>query len=103
MRKIELGSLHSPAAAWIATSPALLVGLSIFTLAVELGAPVALVSPRTARVWAILAWVLHAGILATMAIGFFYPLSGVAFASMLRLDRSRTLARLSRRIDITAP
>ena len=32
------------------------------------------------RVWAALAWTFHAGILATMWIGFFYPLSGVSAA-----------------------
>jgi hypothetical protein len=44
-------------------------------------------------VWAALAWAFHLGILAAMAIGFFYPLSGVAFASLLDLERFPRLAR----------
>jgi hypothetical protein len=94
LRKIELGSFHSPVAVWVATSPIACMVLAIFTLVVELGAPTALASPRIARVWAILAWTFHVGILATMAIGFFYPLSGVAFASLVDLTRSARLSRL---------
>jgi hypothetical protein len=93
VRKIALGSFHSPLAAALAASPALLMVLAIFTLAVELGAPLALVSLRAAKVWAALAWAFHLGILAAMAIGFFYPLSGVAFASLLDLERFPRLAR----------
>jgi hypothetical protein len=78
----------------VATSPIACMVLAIFTLVVELGAPIALASPRIARVWAILAWTFHVGILATMAIGFFYPLSGVAFASLVDLTRSARLSRL---------
>jgi hypothetical protein len=62
---------------------------------VELGAPVALASPRIARFWATAAWTLHAGILLTMAIGFFYPLTGVAFACLLDLERHPRLARFA--------
>ena len=80
----------------------LLAVLAIFTLLVELGAPVALASPRIARAWCALAWLFHAGILATMAIGFFYPLSGVAFASLLDLERAPRLARMLRKISGTA-
>lgn len=99
LRKIELGSLHSPLAARVAESPALLQGLSLYTLLVELGAPVALVSRRLARAWGLLAWLFHVGILATMAIGFFYPLSGVAFAALLPVERVALLRRLATRAD----
>lgn len=101
VRKIELGSFHSPLAGLVATSPVLCGALAIFTLAVELGAPVALVSPRAGRVWAALAWMFHVGILATMAIGFFYPLTGIAFASLLDLEAERfpRLARIARKIS----
>ncbi|MBX3211773.1 MAG: hypothetical protein KF850_07050 [Labilithrix sp.] len=98
LRKIELGSFHSPLAARVAASPALLQGLALYTLVVELGAPLALASRRTAYAWAALAWLFHAGILATMAIGFFYPLSGVAFAPLLPLERIGALRRLAERL-----
>lgn len=101
LRKIELGSFHSPLAERVAGSPALLSALAIYTLVVELGAPLALASRRVARVWVLLAWSFHAGILATMAIGFFYPLSGIAFAPLLAVERlpllgERIRARVSR-------
>jgi hypothetical protein len=96
VRKIELGSFHSPVAVWVATSPILCALLAVFTLLVELGAPVALASPRLARAWSAAAWCFHAGILLTMAIGFFYPLSGVAFASLLDVERHPRIARLAR-------
>jgi hypothetical protein len=89
LRKIELGSFASPLATFVAGRPALLRVLAIYTLIVELGAPFALLSRRTTYAWAALAWCFHVGILATMAIGFFYPLSGVAFASMFPLERVR--------------
>lgn len=98
VRKIELGSFYSPIAAWLAAAPALLVGLSVFTLIVELGAPLALLSPRIARGWVLLAWAFHAGVLLAMAIGFFYPLSGIAFASLLPIEKSPRLVRLARRL-----
>ncbi|MBX3263860.1 MAG: hypothetical protein KIS78_09865 [Labilithrix sp.] len=95
LRKIELGSLHSPLAARVAGSPALLQGLAIYTFVVELGAPLALASRRATYAWAALAWLFHVGILATMAIGFFYPISGVAFAPLLPLERIGPLRRLA--------
>jgi hypothetical protein len=99
VRKIELGSFHSPVAVWVATSPALCFVFAIFTLLVELGAPVALASPRLARTWSVAAWLFHVGILATMAIGFFYPLSGVAFVSLLDVTKSKRLVRVLGRIS----
>ncbi len=87
LRKIELGSFSSPLAPALASLPLLAQGLAVFTLVVELGAPLALASPRVAKGWALLAWSFHLGILATMAIGFFYPLSGIAFAPLLAVER----------------
>lgn len=49
LRKIELGSLHSPLAAALASSPTALRALAIFTVLVEVGAPLALFTPRTRR------------------------------------------------------
>jgi hypothetical protein len=97
LRKIELGSFYSPLAAHLASSRWLLQGLAVFTLLVEIGAPIALASPRTARAWALLAWLFHVGILVTMAIGFFYPLSGVALAPLLSVERLPLLRRLGAR------
>ncbi|MBS2015739.1 MAG: hypothetical protein JST00_22825 [Deltaproteobacteria bacterium] len=83
LRKAELGSFRSPLAAFVASRPPIVQALAIVTLVVELGAPLALVGPRASRAWCAAAWLFHLGILATMAIGFFYPISAVAFASLL--------------------
>ena len=47
----------------------------------------------------LVAFIPFAGILLSMAIGFFYPLTGIAFASLLPLERSERLVRLARRIS----
>jgi hypothetical protein len=94
LRKIELGSIHSPLAPLIASSRPLVQVLAVYTLIVELGAPLAMFSRRIAIAWVLLAWMFHLGILLTMAIGFFYPLSAIAFASMLPIERLPLLRRL---------
>lgn len=58
------------------------------SLAVELGAPAALVNPRLARFWALNAYAMHWGIFAVMRIKFRYQLSGIAFAAFAA-ERSR--------------
>jgi hypothetical protein len=57
------------------------------TLVVELGAPMVLFGPRLRRAWMAMAWTFHVGVLALMAVLFPYPLVGVAFASMLPVER----------------
>ena len=63
--------------------------LAIATLVVELGAPLALLGRRAARIWSAAAWSFHVGIFALMAIVFPYPLLGVAFAPFFALERLR--------------
>jgi hypothetical protein len=98
LRKIELGSVHSPVAAWLAGHSTLLNVLAIFTLVVELGAPLALISRRTRLAWALLAWSFHLGILVTMAIFFVYPLSFIPFAALFEVERVPFLARAAKRL-----
>jgi hypothetical protein len=59
----------------------------VATLAVELGAPVALLGRRWALGWSVAAWLFHVGIAALMWIAFPYPLSGIAFAPLLACER----------------
>jgi len=54
---------------------------------VELAAPVALIGGRVRTAWVCAIWMLHAGILAFMFIGFPYPLTLVAFAPFYRVER----------------
>lgn len=86
-RKARLGVDVPWLAAWLVPHAWAFVPLSWLTLAVELGAPIALVGPRAARRWALAAWTMHAGIAAVMGIAFAYPLVGVAFLPLLRPER----------------
>jgi hypothetical protein len=99
VRKIQIGSVHSAFGLWLAQYawPARI--LSPFTLLLELGAPLALISRRVALPWAIGVWTFHVGVLLTMAIAFLYPISGVglaAFAPVERLWEWRGLRRVGR-------
>ncbi len=87
IRKLELGSLHSPLGVALVKLPWAFTPLSLVTLAFELGAPLALLGGRIALVWAITCYGFHAGVLALMMILFPYPLSGVAFASLFPAER----------------
>ncbi len=100
LRKVELGDTHSALGGLLVGHPWLFPPLAVLTLAVELGAPLALLGGRIARVWALLAWGFHVGVLAVMAIIFPYPLLGIAFAPFFAVERLplRLPARLARRL-----
>jgi hypothetical protein len=87
LRKIELGSLHSPLGPWLLPHAALFPPLSAFALAAELLAPLALIGGPFAAVWCAMAWLFHLGVLGTMAIVFPYPISGCAFLGFFPLER----------------
>jgi hypothetical protein len=65
------------------------------SLALELGAPLALVDPRAGRGWAVSAFGMHWGIRAIMGIRFRYQLCGAAFAPWFDLEAP--FRRLGRR------
>lgn len=87
LRKIELGSIHSPLGAALAAWPALFAPLAWLSMAVELGAPIALFGRRLAWIWTISAWLFHLGVAALMAIVFPYPVLGIAFAPLFAVER----------------
>ena len=87
LRKIELGSLHSPLGVLLAGSRRPFMMLAALTLLLEVGAPLALLGARAGRVWAFAAWSFHLGVLALMFIAFAYPLSFVAYASFFEVER----------------
>jgi hypothetical protein len=87
LRKAALGAPHSPLGSWAVARPWLFPPLAVATLAIELGAPLALVRPRWALVWVGAAWTFHLGVFALMAVFFPYPLLGIAFAPLLPLER----------------
>jgi hypothetical protein len=87
LRKIELGSIHSPLGVALVPHVGLLAVLAWLTLGVELGAPLSLKGGRTALVWSVFSWGFHFAVLATMAIAFAYPLSGVPYLAFFRAER----------------
>ena len=87
LRKALLGAATAPLAGPLVAHPAALVVASVATLAIELGAPVALLGGRTARAWAAAAWAFHAGVILAMNVWFPYPLCGVAFLPLLAAER----------------
>jgi len=87
VRKDLLSSGSSPVAAALHDHEALWRTMAVGSLALELGAPVALLSRRLGRAWSVAAWSLHVGILAMMRIRFRYQLSGAAYASFLDMER----------------
>ncbi|XXY47259.1 HTTM domain-containing protein [Sorangium sp. So ce269] len=93
VRKIALGDTHSPLGGALVRYRFLFPPLALASLAMELGAPLALFSRRVAVVFCSAAWLFHLGVLLTMAILFPYPLLGIAFAGFFELEKMRDLRR----------
>lgn len=94
LRKLLLEDPYSRAGGELAGVSWVWTPIAVATLAVELGAPVILLSwwgGRRGRFvaagWAAAAWGFHVGVLALMAISFPYQLSGVAYAFVLPVER----------------
>lgn len=98
LRKLELGSAHSPLGVLLVPHAWLFAPLAILTLAFELGAPLALLGGRAALVWCAACWLFHVNVLLLMLIVFPYPLLGVAYASFFALEKPWALleGRLTR-------
>ncbi len=82
-----LGTMRAPLAGWTVRSDWVLPLAAASTIVIELMAPVALLGGRVRTIWVVAAWLMHVGILATMLIGFPYPLVLLAFAPMYRVER----------------
>ncbi|HET9624538.1 MAG TPA: hypothetical protein VFP84_24370 [Kofleriaceae bacterium] len=87
LRKALLGSMVAPFARVLVAHPDALAGFALGTVAIELGAPLALIGRRAGAVWAAAAWSFHVGVVLTMNVWFPYPLIGVAFLPLLEAER----------------
>lgn len=96
LRKHLLGDWYSPLGAWLVRHAWLFPPLATASLLLELLAPVALLGPKFARVWSLLAWTFHLGVWAIMAIFFPYPLLGLAYAPLFAVERLFLFRRLAR-------
>jgi hypothetical protein len=81
------GAPSSPLASPLLGHAWLFPPMAAIAVAVELGAPVALLGGRWRTAWVAAAWAFHLGILVLMTTFFPYPLFGVAFASMFAVER----------------
>ena len=88
-----LGGTASPLAAWLVAHTSFLAPLAVGTVALEVGAPMALLGGRIRTGWVVATWLLHTGIAMTLLVVFPYPLCGVAFAPFFRLERAPQVAR----------
>jgi len=95
LRKELLGGGAAPAAARLYEQLALYRLLAVGSLALELGAPAALVNQRLARLWAVNAFFMHWGIFLVMGIRFRYQQSGLVYAPFFDLERGLARLRLS--------
>jgi Vitamin K-dependent gamma-carboxylase len=86
LRKIELGSFHSPLGALLVRYSWPFRTLSWASLVLELGAPLALFSFALARVWVFGVFGFHLGVLALMAIGFPYQLSFIPYLAFFPVE-----------------
>jgi len=87
LRKALLGGLTAPLARPLVAHPEGLVALSFATLALELGAPLALLGGRTARLWAWSAWGFHLGVVLAMNVWFPYHIAWIAFMPLVAAER----------------
>jgi hypothetical protein len=94
-RKRQIGSVYSPFGGFLVQFGWPFPILSVLTLLLELGGPIALLKPWLTRLWVAGIWGFHLGVFASMAIAFPHPLSGVAFASMFACERVWQLRWLS--------
>jgi hypothetical protein len=96
IRKIELGSTHSPIGAALAGHAWAFPPLAALSMVVEVLAPLALLHRRVGHLWAVTAWSFHLGVLVVMAIVFHYPLLGFAYAPFFAVERG--VGALGRRL-----
>ncbi|MCP1386507.1 hypothetical protein [Runella salmonicolor] len=86
LRKIVLGTSSSDMIFGLYNLPWLFSGFALMTMIVELGAPFALIKPKIAMTWAVMAILMHIGILLVMNITFRYQLTGAMFACFFPLE-----------------
>ncbi|HEY4177995.1 MAG TPA: HTTM domain-containing protein [Kofleriaceae bacterium] len=87
LRKALLGDSIAPLATPFLDHPSGFTLFSVMTIILECGAFMALISQRVGRVWALLAWGFHVGVVALMNIWFPYPLLGLAYLPLFPMER----------------
>jgi len=89
LRKHLLGDYSSPLIGFVLDLDFIWIPIAVFTIVIELGAPLAVLSRRLALGFAALLWSFHVGVVLLMAIVFPYQLVGLAFLPYLLLGAAR--------------
>ena len=89
LRKLMLGDYYSPVGGWLVQFGWLFPPMALATMAIELGAPLAMLGSRIGRLWAGATWSFHVAIAVVMATVFPYQLAFVAFAPFFAVERGR--------------
>lgn len=97
LRKVLLDDPYSALGGWLAGTRWIWPPIGALTVAVELGAPLALFPGRLRYGWVATAWSFHVGVMALMWISFPYQLSGIAYAAFLPVERLAELRGARRR------
>ena len=87
LRKYVVGDFYSPLGGRLVRHGWLFPPMALMTMVIELGAPIALLRGRVRTAFVSGMWLFHVSILAVMAITFLYPLTGIAYASLLAPER----------------
>lgn len=93
VRKALLGDGFSPIGAWLVRYAWLFKPLAVWTIVIELFAPLVLFSRRLSRLWVLNIWAFHIGVLLTMWIFFPYQVLGIGFASFFPVERVAQFVR----------
>lgn len=96
LRKVELGDNYSQLGAALSRHPAIFPPLAALSIGFEVFAPIAFINRRIAWIWSLTAWGFHVGVLGLMWIFFPYPLFGLAYAPLFKLERLPLFRRLRR-------
>ena len=82
-----VGGTVSPLATWLVPHAWIFAIAAWGTVALEVGAPLALLGGRVRTAWICGTWAMHVGIAVVMGIVFTYPVSGVAFVGFVAAER----------------
>jgi hypothetical protein len=78
-----------PLIRWLIDHPRLLEATGWMTIVLELGAPIALLSPRASLVWTLAVVAMHQAIVLGMGINFHYLSLGLAFVATVQVEALR--------------
>ncbi len=87
LRKEVFGGETSSLFYWVYAHHEFFLLMGVFTMIVELGAPLAIWNRKSRMVWAVLTWGMHIGIYFLMGITFRYQMMGLIFLPFFEVEK----------------